>query len=86
MDFDLSWLGHLKVHVQAHEPHDHARLSFVIEADQACLPVWRVDGHGHDKYWIPAEDLAEFNHNIVGSIEVIATYAGGPDHEPCQMP
>jgi hypothetical protein len=26
------------------------------------------------EYWIPAEDLAEFNANIVGLIEVVAEY------------
>ena len=26
----------------------------------------------HREYWIPAEDLPQFNENIVGSIEVIA--------------
>ena len=28
----------------------------------------------HREYWIPAEELAEFNKNIVGVIEVIAEY------------
>lgn len=28
----------------------------------------------HEKYWIPAEDLEEFNRKIVGKIEVIAEY------------
>lgn len=28
----------------------------------------------HQEYWIPAEDLDEFNANIVGSIEVIAEF------------
>jgi hypothetical protein len=28
----------------------------------------------HQEYWIPAEDLPEFNRNIVGLIEVIAEY------------
>ena len=28
----------------------------------------------HKEYWIPAEDLAEFNRNIVGKIEVIAEF------------
>jgi hypothetical protein len=28
-------------------------------------------GPGLEEYWIPAEDLAEFNQNIVGLIEVI---------------
>jgi hypothetical protein len=31
----------------------------------------------HREYWIPAEDLAEFNRNIVGPIVVIAEYRGG---------
>ncbi|MBO0725121.1 MAG: hypothetical protein J2P52_05950 [Blastocatellia bacterium] len=30
----------------------------------------------HQEYWIPAEDLQEFNRNIVGLIEVIAEYQG----------
>jgi hypothetical protein len=30
----------------------------------------------HQEYWIPAEDLPEFNRNIVGLIEVIAEYQG----------
>ena len=30
----------------------------------------------HQEYWIPAEDLPEFNRNIVGEIEVIAEYQG----------
>ena len=30
----------------------------------------------HQEYWIPAEDLDEFNRNIVGPIEVVARYEG----------
>ena len=30
----------------------------------------------HQEYWIPAEDLPEFNRNIVGKIEVIAEFLG----------
>lgn len=29
-----------------------------------------VGGNNHEEYWIPAEDLEEFNRNIVGKIEV----------------
>lgn len=36
--------------------------------------VQTVGGSEHQEYWIPAEDLEEFNHNIVGRIEVIAEY------------
>lgn len=30
----------------------------------------------HEEYWIPAEDLDEFNQNIVGLIEVISEFHG----------
>jgi hypothetical protein len=33
-----------------------------------------VGGSIHQEYWIPAEDLDEFNHNIVGKIELIAEF------------
>jgi hypothetical protein len=36
--------------------------------------VQTVGGSEHLEYWIRAEDLAEFNRNIVGAIEVIAEY------------
>lgn len=36
--------------------------------------IQTVGGSEHLEYWIPAEDLAEFNQNIVGAIEVIAEY------------
>jgi hypothetical protein len=28
----------------------------------------------HREYWIPSEDLAEFNANIVGNIEIVAEF------------
>lgn len=30
----------------------------------------------HQEYWIPAEELAEFNANIVGPIEVVSEFSG----------
>ena len=45
-------------------------------------PVQRVGSDLHLEYWIPAEELEEFNRHIVGTIEVIAEYQGGPDGEP----
>lgn len=30
----------------------------------------------HEEYWIPAEDLEQFNHNIVGLIEVVSEFHG----------
>jgi hypothetical protein len=36
--------------------------------------VHTVGGSIHQEYWIPAEDLPNFNENIVGLIEVIAEF------------
>jgi hypothetical protein len=36
--------------------------------------VKQVGGRLHQEYWIPAEDLALFNANLVGPIEVIAEF------------
>lgn len=39
--------------------------------------IHTVGGPIHKEYWIPAEDLDEFNRSIVGKIEVIAEF-----HDP----
>lgn len=36
--------------------------------------IQTVGGSVHQEYWIPAEDLTEFNRNIVGKIEVVAEF------------
>jgi hypothetical protein len=36
--------------------------------------VQTVGGTEHQEYWIPAEDLEDFNRNIIGNIEVLAEY------------
>jgi hypothetical protein len=36
--------------------------------------VQTVGSSIHKEYWIPAEDLSEFNNNIVGIIEVISEF------------
>jgi hypothetical protein len=36
--------------------------------------VQSAGGSQHQEYWIPAEDLAQFNVSIVGAIEVIAEF------------
>ncbi len=41
--------------------------------------VQTVGSRVHQEYWIPAEDLAEFNRNIVGPIEAVAEFRGRPD-------
>jgi hypothetical protein len=38
--------------------------------------VQKVGGALHLEYWIPAETLNEFNHNIVGKIEVVSEFHG----------
>jgi hypothetical protein len=35
-----------------------------------------VGGSQHEEYWIPSEDLQEFNKSIVGKIEVIQRFEG----------
>jgi hypothetical protein len=37
-------------------------------------PVRDAGGSEHQEYWIPAEELAEFNANIVGPIEIVAEF------------
>ena len=42
----------------------------------AQYTIRTVGASHHQEYWIPADDLATFNENIVGPIEVIATFPG----------
>lgn len=46
----------------------------VRRAFLARYQVQRVGSAIHEEYWIPAEELEEFNRNIVGKIEVIAEF------------
>lgn len=34
---------------------------------------------GHREYWIPAGEVAEFNENIVGEIEVVSEFRPNPE-------
>ncbi len=48
---------------------------FEVKADYlARFERQVVGGRSHEEYWIPAEDLEEFNRHIVGKIEVIGTF------------
>jgi hypothetical protein len=40
----------------------------------ARYPVHQVGGAIHTELWVPANELPEFNRNIVGPIEVIAEF------------
>ena len=50
----------------------------VRSAFLARYPVQTVGNAIHQELWIPAEDLAEMNHNIVRPIEVIAEFKARP--------
>lgn len=39
----------------------------------------QVGGRNDVELWVPAEELDEFNANIVGAIEVIAEFRPAPD-------
>jgi len=50
-------------------------LRFSVRANHlAKFQVQKVGGATALEYWIPAEQLAEFNANIVGTIEVVSRY------------
>lgn len=50
---------------------------FEVQADfLARYEIKTVGAELHQEYWIPAEDLAEFNRHLVGLIEVLAEYRG----------
>jgi hypothetical protein len=50
-------------------------LQFRVELEfLANYQVQRAGSDAHLEYWIPAEELDEFNRNIVGPIEVIESY------------
>jgi hypothetical protein len=49
----------------------HVRKAFLRR-----YPVQTVGSSIHQEYWVPAEDLNEFNQNIVGRIEIIAEFRG----------
>ena len=48
---------------------------FMVRSEYlARYDVKTVGDSIHQEYWIPAEELSEFNKNIVGRIEVVAEY------------
>jgi hypothetical protein len=50
-------------------------LRFEVDADfLAGYAVRTVGSRVHEEYWIPAEDLAEFNRHLAGPIEVVSTF------------
>jgi len=50
-------------------------LRFSVRVDYlAKFPVQKVGSATALELWVPAEELADFNANIVGLIEIVATY------------
>lgn len=48
---------------------------FEVRADfLSAYLVQTVGNNTHQEYWIPAEDLEQFNQNIVGLIEITAEF------------
>ncbi|WP_196887966.1 ADP-ribosylation/crystallin J1 [Aureivirga sp. CE67] len=48
-----------------------------FEVNSEYLKKFKVENVGgkiHDELWVPAEELEEFNSNIIGKIEVIGEY------------
>ena len=52
-------------------------LEFEVNDDYASQFDVKVVGNSkHQELWIPAEDLDEFNKNIIGKIKVVKVYYG----------
>jgi hypothetical protein len=50
-------------------------LRFQVDANfLSRYTVQTVGTRIHQEYWVPAEDLEEFNQNLIGSIEAVATF------------
>lgn len=50
---------------------------FAVDAAFAArFPRHLVGGREHEELWVPAGDLDEFNHHIVGRIEVVHRFPG----------
>jgi hypothetical protein len=54
-------------------------LRFQVETEYlAQFPVQTAGSRIHREYWIPAEELPEFNRHIVGEIEIVSEFRGDP--------
>jgi hypothetical protein len=52
---------------------------FAVRSDYlAKFKVETVGSRVHQELWVPAEELTEFNANIVGDIEVVASFGKEP--------
>ncbi len=53
-----------------------AESNYFYDPNNHTFSSRRQSGKTHEEHWIPAEDLEEFNRNIVGKIKVIAEFKG----------
>lgn len=61
--------------------------SFDVEEDfLGRYPIQQAGGSEVLEYWIPAEELADFNEHIVGAIRLEAEYRGPVDEEFGELP
>ena len=61
-----------------HEP-EHVGYVTRFRVRSSCAskyPVQRVGAAVHEELWVPAEELDEFNSNIIGLIEIVAEFRG----------
>jgi hypothetical protein len=59
---------------------------FRVRADYARrFSVQTVGGRQHQELWVPADDLDEFNANIVGPIEIVAAFRGSANDAPVEV-
>jgi hypothetical protein len=52
-------------------------LRFQVDSEYLVqFPVQTAGARIHQEYWIPAEELEEFNRHIVGPIEIVSEFRG----------
>src|ERR1700740_311167 len=57
-------------------------LRFEVETEYvAQFPIQTAGARIHREYWIPAEELEEFNSHIVGQIEVVSEFRGSQTND-----
>ena len=61
---------------------DHEYVGFVVQFDidnaySSRFPEQLAGGNDCQEFWVPAEELEEFDHHIKGRIEVVAEYRNG---------
>ncbi|MFT3682493.1 MAG: ADP-ribosylation/crystallin J1 [Ferruginibacter sp.] len=51
--------------------------AFDLPDEYICkFPVQNVGGEIHNELWVPAEELEEFNSNIIGEIRIVKSFFG----------